>query len=179
MCPWADFGFLSAPSGGLPVAHQSSLGICLSQAASSLGGKSWLSCLDVLPCFTTVVILYFGTYARCWPLDAVFLRVSGWQGVPGCFRLSCSGCGVSLLQWGYTCAYCAVRPAKFLRALLLARIAPCYIARLRVLNKDILSCTQIQSLPSFFSNYQVWFYPWTHPGGWNLSSPSPPKYPIA
>lgn len=144
------------------------------------GWKVMLPCLDVLTCFTTVVaILYFGTYARCWPRDAGFLRVSGWQGAQGCSRLPCSGCGVSLLQWGHRCAYCPAWPAKFLCALPLARMSPCYVSRLRVLNKDILTCTQIPSLPSCFSNYQVWFYPWTHPGGWNLSSPIPPKYPVA
>ena len=135
-----SFSSLSSPAGGFPPLHQGSLGICLSQTVSSLSGKSWLSCLDALTCFTiiaTVVISYLGCL-----LDAVFLLVSGWHSIQCRSRFPPSGCGVSLLQWGYMGSRCTACLAEIPSALLQPRTSLCCICRLRVLNKNMLTCTQ-------------------------------------
>lgn len=83
-------------------------------------------------------------------LDSMSLRVSGCQGVQSGSEHS-SGCGVWLLQWGYTCPRCTARPANFSGTLLSDGISLRCVSRFKVLNKNLLlTCAQIQSLPSLF-----------------------------
>lgn len=160
------FHFLSFPAGGCPLLHQSFWSIFLSQAVSSLAGKSWLPCLDVLTRFVIIIIiinivvfiLLLGA-----SLAVMFLRVSGWQRVWCCCGLSCSGCDVLLLQWGDMCSCRTACLEKFPSAMLLARATLWCSCRLESWIKIHWLALNIQSLPSYLSTYQEWFYPLRHP----------------